>query len=59
LHTELIGINKSLENLRLIRKDISRLADCAELFLKSKKVDSTEVPTASTKKEKETKTKSK
>ena len=37
LHTELIGINKSLENLRLIRKDISRLADCAELFLKSKK----------------------
>ena len=39
LHTELIGINKSLENLRLIRKDISRLADCAELFLKSKKSD--------------------
>jgi hypothetical protein len=35
LHTELIGINKSLENLRGIRKDISRMADCAELFLKS------------------------
>jgi hypothetical protein len=37
LHTELIGINKSLENLRLIRKDITRLADCAEIFLKGKK----------------------
>jgi len=35
LHTELIGINKSLENLKLIKKDISRLADCAELYLKS------------------------
>jgi hypothetical protein len=39
LHTELIGINKSLENLKGIRKDISRLAVCAELFLKSKKLD--------------------
>lgn len=45
LHTELIGINKSLENLRGMRKDISRIADCAELFFKSqagedvKKVD--------------------
>jgi hypothetical protein len=37
LHTELIGINKSLENLRLIRKDITRLADCAEIFFKVKK----------------------
>ena len=37
LHTELIGINKSLENLRLIRKDITRLADCAEIFIKGKK----------------------
>lgn len=37
LHTELIGINKSLENLRYIRKDITRLVDCAELFLKGKK----------------------
>jgi hypothetical protein len=35
LHTELIGINKSLENLRGMRKDISRIADCAELFFKS------------------------
>lgn len=35
LHTELVGINKSLENLRLIRKDIARVADCAELFLKN------------------------
>ncbi len=40
LHTELIGINKSLENLRTMRKDIGRLADCAELFLKSKKGES-------------------
>ena len=39
LHTELIGINKSLENLRNIRKDIGRLADCAELFMKSKKLE--------------------
>ena len=37
LHTELIGINKSLENLKGIRKDMTRLADCAELFLKSPK----------------------
>lgn len=37
LHTELVGINKSLENLRLIRKDIARVADCAELFMKTKK----------------------
>jgi len=36
LHTELIGINKSLENLKHLRKDISRIADCVELFLKSK-----------------------
>ena len=35
LHTELIGINKSLENLKSIKKDISRMADCAELFVKS------------------------
>ena len=33
LHTELIGINKSLENLRLIRKEMTRIADCAELLL--------------------------
>jgi hypothetical protein len=39
LHTELIGINKSLENLRLIRKDITRIADCAELFFKVKKTE--------------------
>lgn len=37
LHTELIGINKSMENLRGIRKDLSRLADIAELLVKSKK----------------------
>ena len=44
LHTELIGINKSLENLRLIRKDITRLADCAELIVKSNKGESLDVP---------------
>jgi hypothetical protein len=37
LHTELIGINKSLENLKSMRKDISRLADCAEIMCKGKK----------------------
>ena len=37
LHTELIGINKSLENLKLIRKDITRLADCAEMIVRGKK----------------------
>jgi capsule polysaccharide export protein KpsE/RkpR len=40
LHTELIGINKSLENLRSMKKDIGRIADCAEVFMKSKKLDS-------------------
>jgi hypothetical protein len=35
LHTELIGINKSMENLRTIRKDIGRLADIAELYVKA------------------------
>ena len=35
LHTELIGINKSLENLKSIKKDMSRIADCAETFLKT------------------------
>ena len=34
LHTELIGINKSVEYLKGIRKDIGRIADCAEQFLK-------------------------
>ena len=40
LHTELIGINKSMENLRGIRKDLTRLADVAELFLKGKSASS-------------------
>jgi len=50
LHTELIGINKSLENLRLIRKDITRLADCAEFFFKGKKEkqEKSEAPEVST-----------
>ena len=33
LHTELIGINKSLENLRGLRKDMSRIADCLEGYV--------------------------
>ena len=43
LHTELIGINKSLENLKGMRKDITRLADCAELFFKTKKSEGKDV----------------
>jgi len=45
LHTELIGINKSLENLRGIRKDIGRISDCAEAFFKAKKVADVSVQT--------------
>ena len=56
LHTELIGINKSLENLRSMRKDIGRIADCAELFMKSKKID-TSISTDSKKDEKRKKDK--
>jgi hypothetical protein len=37
LHTELIGINKSMENLRGIRKELTRIADVAELMVKSSK----------------------
>lgn len=33
LHTELIGLNK---NMRLVRKDIGRIATCAEIMVKSK-----------------------
>jgi hypothetical protein len=33
LHTELIGLNK---NMRLVRKDIGRIATCAEILVKSK-----------------------
>ena len=40
LHTELIGINKSLENLKVVRKDITRIADCAEAFFKTMKSSS-------------------
>lgn len=47
LHTELIGINKSMENLRGIRKDLSRLADVAELLLKGKKDLPSQVPSSS------------
>ena len=37
IHTELIGMNKSLEFLRGIKKDLSRIADCAEIMAKGKK----------------------
>jgi hypothetical protein len=40
LHTELIGINKSMENLRGIRKELTRIADVAELMVKSSKSSS-------------------
>lgn len=57
LHTELIGINKSLENLRSMRKDIGRIADCAELFMKSKKVESSSTSSDTKKDEKRKKDK--
>jgi hypothetical protein len=57
LHTELIGINKSLENLRSMRKDIGRIADCAELFMKSKKGESSSTSSDSKKDEKRKKDK--
>lgn len=52
LHTELIGINKSLDSLRSIKKDMARLADCAEIFLnvKKEKKDVTDVSTVERKK---------
>ena len=53
LHTELIGINKSLEHLKGVRKEMTRLADCAELILKSQKVD---IPERKQSDEKRTKT---
>jgi hypothetical protein len=46
LHTELIGINKSMENLRGIRKDLTRLADVAELLLKGKGTPTQSVPSS-------------
>jgi len=46
LHTELIGINKSMENLRGIRKDLTRLADVAELLLKGKSSGTQSVPSS-------------
>jgi hypothetical protein len=42
LHTELIGVNKSLENLKGIRKEITRIADYAELLVKAPKKSSSE-----------------
>ena len=40
LHTELIGINKSMENLKGLRKEITRIADIAELIVKNTKESS-------------------
>jgi len=57
LHTELIGINKSLENLRSMRKDIGRIADCAELFMKSNKGESSSTTSETKKDEKRRKDK--
>lgn len=57
LHTELIGINKSLENLRSMKKDIGRIADCAEVFMKSKKGESSSTSHDSKKEEKRRKDK--
>jgi phosphohistidine swiveling domain-containing protein len=36
IHTELIALNKSVDFLRGIKKDLSRIADCAELLTKGK-----------------------
>lgn len=63
LHTELIGINKSLENLKSIKKDMSRIADCAETLVKvstsassSGSASAPVVSSSSTKTEKDKKT---
>jgi len=37
IHTELIALNKSVEFIRGIKKDISRIADCAEILTKGLK----------------------
>ena len=58
LHTELIGINKSLENLKLMRKDITRLADCAELIVKGKKSETKESSSGQTREQTREKTSS-
>jgi hypothetical protein len=56
LHTELIGINKSLEHLRGVRKELTRIADCSELLLKAQKL---EVPQQKSSDEKEKRSKTK
>lgn len=56
LHTELIGINKSLEHLRGVRKELTRIADCSELLLKAQKLD---VPQQKSSDEKEKRSKTK
>ena len=42
IHTELIALNKSVEFIRGIKKDISRIADCAEILTKGLKKGSEE-----------------
>lgn len=37
IHTELIALNKSVEFIRGIKKDITRIADCAEILTKGLK----------------------
>jgi hypothetical protein len=56
LHTELIGINKSLEHLRGVRKELTRIADCSELLLKAQKLDVPQQKSSDEKKSSKTKT---
>lgn len=50
LHTELIGVNKSLENLKGIRKEITRIADYAELLVKAPRKSSDDEKSSKVKK---------
>jgi hypothetical protein len=53
IHTELIALNKSVDFLRGIKKDLSRIADCAEILTKGKKgeVDGEEIKKSRSKKQ--------
>ena len=39
LHTELIGMGKSMQNVKLIRKDMTRIADCLEKLVTLKEME--------------------
>ncbi len=39
LHTELIGIGKTMTNLKVIRKDVTRIADCFEKLVALKEFE--------------------